>query len=200
MCLFISGFVFLVVGAELLVRGASTLAIAVGISPLVGGLTVVAYGTSAPELAVTLNAAIAGQSDLGLGNIVGSNIANILLVLGLSAVIGSLMVKPQLVYQEMPLMILASVMVLLMGLDGKIGRIDGAILVSMAIAYTVYVIRKSRQETKAAQNHSVETAAQNPAPGHTPFQIGLQLAMIALGLALLVIGADWLINGAVKIS
>jgi cation:H+ antiporter len=198
--LFILGFVLLVGGAELLVRGASTLAIAIGISPLVVGLTVVAYGTSAPELAVTVNAALAGQSDLGLGNVIGSNIANILLVLGMAAATGTLVVQPQLIRQEIPLMIFASLAVLVMGLDGAIGRVDGLILFSGAIIYTVYVVRQSRQNMKAEQNDSAAAFTQKQALKNNPKKVLLQLGMIVAGLALLVTGADWLINGATKIA
>ena len=198
--LFILGFFLLIGGAEFLVRGASALAIAIGISPLVVGLTVVAYGTSAPELAVTINATYSGQSDLALGNIVGSNIANILLVIGIAATVGTLTVRPQLVRQEIPLMILVSVLVLLFGLDGRIGRIDGTILVLGAISYTVYVIRKSRQEIKSLEKtYSDALDAEKEATKGTG-KIVLQLGMIVIGLFLLVTGADWLIDGAVTIA
>ena len=149
--LFIAGFVLLVFGAELLVRGASRLALAVGISPLVIGLTVVAYGTSAPELAVSLQSSYAGQSDIAIGNVVGSNIANVLLILGISALITPLVVARQLIRLDVPLMIGLSILVLLMGLDGRIGRIDGLLLFAGAIAYTSFVIRQSRKENKAVQ-------------------------------------------------
>jgi len=191
--LFILGFGLLVGGAELLVRGASRIAMAVGISPLVVGLTVVAYGTSTPELAVTLNAAYTGQSDLGLGNVVGSNISNILLVLGLASVVGGpLLVNRQLVRQELPLMIAISVAVLLLGWDGRIGRIDGLILTLGALAYTVFVIRKSHAETKQLADSF------QPSIHITPLL--RQVGMMVAGLALLVIGANWLIDGAVTIA
>lgn len=199
--LFILGFVLLIGGAELLVRGASKLALAVGISPLVVGLTVVAYGTSAPELAVTIGAATSGQSDLALGNVIGSNISNILLVLGLAAILGSpLIVNQQLVRLEIPLMIGVSMLVLLMGLDGKIGRIDGLILALGAISYTVFVVRKSRMESRAIKKQYDEAIDGQAAKAKNVKDFLLQLGMIAVGLALLVLGADWLINGAVVIA
>ncbi|RME97962.1 MAG: sodium:calcium antiporter [Chloroflexi bacterium] len=198
--LFILGFFLLIGGAELLVRGASSLALAVGISPLVVGLTVVAYGTSAPELAVTINASFAGEADLALGNVVGSNISNILLVLGLSAAVASLVVNQQLVRLEVPLMIGLAVLVFLMGLDGKIGQIDGAIFVLGAISYTVFVIRKSRKETKAIEAQYAEAVDKKPKPKKSPLQFLLQVGFILAGLALLVAGADWLIGGATAIA
>lgn len=198
--LFILGFFLLIGGAEFLVRGASALAIAVGISPLVVGLTVVAYGTSAPELAVTINATFNGQSDLALGNVVGSNIANILLVLGISAAVATLVVRTQLVRQEIPLMIVASILVLLFGLDGRIGRIDGAILVVGAVSYTFYVVRKSRQEVKMLEAKFADDYNADKKHAEVTGKLALHLGMIVLGLFLLVTGADWLINGAVAIA
>lgn len=198
--LFILGFFLLIGGAEFLVRGASSLAIAVGISPLVVGLTVVAYGTSAPELAVTINATYNGQADLALGNVVGSNIANILLVLGIGASVGALVVRTQLVRQEIPLMIGASVLVLLFGLDRRIGQIDGAILTLGAISYTVYVVRKSRKEIKALETKFADAYNAEKDKVKGKGKLVLHLGMIALGLFLLVTGADWLIDGAVAIA
>lgn len=126
--LFTGGGILLIGGAELLVRAASRLAVAAGISPLVVGLTVVAIGTSAPELAVTVGAAYTGEADLALGNVVGSNIANVLLILGICAVVAPLVVAASLVRREVPLVIVASVLVLLLGLDGAVGRGDGVLL------------------------------------------------------------------------
>src|SRR6056297_985664 len=142
---FVFGGVFLIAGAELLVRGASRLALGAGISPLVVGLTVVAFGTSAPELAVTVGAAFAGEADLALGNVVGSNIFNVLFILGVSAVIAPLVVAQQLVRLDVPLMIGASVFALLLALDGTIGRVDGVLLTAGIVAYTVFLIWQSRR-------------------------------------------------------
>lgn len=187
--LFIAGIILLIVGAESLVRGASRLAMAIGISPLVVGLTVVAYGTSAPELAVTLQAALAGQADIGLGNIVGSNIANVLLVLGLSATVAPLVVSKQLVRLEVPLMIGLSFLVLLLGLDGRISRPDGLVLFAGAVGYSVFVIRQSRRENQAtAVNNSGQPEQKQPWP--------VQVGLIVVGLGLLVLGSRWLVDGA----
>ena len=128
------GLVLLTVGAEALVRGASSLARAVGISPLVVGLTVVAYGTSAPELAVGVQASLAGQGDIAVGNVVGSNIFNVLLILGLSALITPLVVAQQLVRREVPLMIGVSVALVLMVLNGVLGQVEGLVLGAGAVA------------------------------------------------------------------
>jgi cation:H+ antiporter len=141
--LLVAGLVLLVFSAEYLVKGAARLAAALGISPLVVGLTVVAFGTSAPELAVSVMSAFQGQADLALGNVVGSNIFNVLVILGISSVIIPLVVNPQLVRFDVPVMIGLSFLVLLMGLDGVIGRLDGIILFSGAIAYTMLRRRPS---------------------------------------------------------
>jgi cation:H+ antiporter len=192
------GLVVLVAGGELLVRGASSLAAAARISPLVIGLTVVAFGTSSPELAVTMRSAFAGQTDLAVGNVVGSNICNVLLILGLSAMIAPLVVSAQLVRLDVPLMIGASVLMLLLGLDGTVGRLDGLLMFGALVAYVVWSIRQSRKERKAIVD---EFAAHLPRPdGGSLGQIALQLLLVATGLVLLTVGANWLIDGAVGIA
>ncbi len=198
--LFALGFVLLVGGAEFLVRGASKLAIAVGISPLVVGLTVVAYGTSAPELAVTIQATYAGQADLAVGNVVGSNISNILLVLGIAALIGALVVNQKLVRLEIPLMIGLSFLVLFMGQDGLISRFDGIILFAGAIGYTVFAIRQSRKENKQIQEEYAQEFDSDEDNLKGPLSVAIQLGWIALGVAMLVLGSRWLIGGASAIA
>jgi cation:H+ antiporter len=194
--LFLCGLVLLVVGAELLVRGASCLATAIGISPLVIGLTVVAYGTSSPELAVSVQAALNGQADIALGNVVGSNIFNVLFILGLSALITPLLVAQQLVRLDVPLMIGISLLTLFVALDGVVSPFDGAFLFVGAIVYTIFLIRQSRNEGKAiTEEYAQEFGAKGSQPaGSVVFQLGL----IVAGLALLVLGSRWLVNGAVE--
>ncbi len=143
---FIIGVVLLILGADFLVRGSSKLAISVGISPLVVGLTVVAFGTSSPELAVLLQASFTGKADIALGNVIGSNICNVLIVLGLTALIAPMTVSRQLIKFDVPVMIGVSGLLLWFGLDGQIGQIDGAILFTGIIAYIVWSIHKSRQQ------------------------------------------------------
>ena len=126
--LIIAGLIVLILGGEALVRGASTLAAKVGISPLVIGLVVVSAATSAPELAVTLDAVLQGEPDLALGNVVGSNIVNILFILGLSALVMPLIIKRQLVRFDIPVMVGISVLLVAVSLDGTIGLIDGLLL------------------------------------------------------------------------
>ncbi|MBX3015981.1 MAG: sodium:calcium antiporter, partial [Caldilineaceae bacterium] len=147
----VGGFILLVVGAEFLVRGASKIAAIFGISPLVIGLTVVAYGTSTPELAVSIQAGLTGAADLAVANVVGSNIFNILFILGLCAVIQPLIVAQQLVRLDVPLMIGLSALTIVFALDGRIGWLDGLVFVIALIIYNVWAIRKSRQESAAVQ-------------------------------------------------
>ena len=150
--MFIAGLVALVAGAELLVRGASKLAFSFGISPLVVGLTIVAFGTSAPEMAVSVNAVLNGQNDIAIGNVVGSNIFNVLFILGVAALITPLVVNIQLIRQEVPIMLGASLLLLLFALDGGVSMFDGAVLFGLVLAYTVFLIVQSRNETKAAKD------------------------------------------------
>ena len=193
--LFVLGGALLVGGAELLVRGASRLAVAAGISPLVVGLTVVAFGTSAPELAVTLGAAVTGEADVALGNVVGSNIGNVLLILGLSAAVAPLDVSQQLVRLDVPLMIGASVLTLLLALDGRVGRLDGLLLFAGIVAYTAFAVRQSRRESAAVRAEYADALPGEPPPRRPRWL--LDAAAIGAGLALLVLGARWLVTGAV---
>lgn len=195
----ILGFVLLVFGAELLVRGSARLAVAAGISPLVVGLTVVALGTSAPELAVGIQSARAGQPDITLGNVVGSNIANVLLVLGIAALVAPLVVHQKLVRLDAPIMIGVSVSGLLLSLDGTISRYDGALLVLLLVVYLVWSIRESRKETRAVKDEYAEALGVDEAkkkPGHPAADV----AFVLVGLVMLVYGAGFLVDGAVALA
>ena len=192
--MFIGGFALLVLGAELLVRGASTLAIAIGVTPLIVGQTVVAYGTSAPELAISMRATSAGQPDIAIGNVVGSNISNILLVLGISALIRPLSVSPHLVRVSVPLMIVFSLLVPVLAWDGRISRIDGALLAIGAVLYSGFCILQSRREARAL-------AAEPTVPVQRTWGTATrQLVALAIGLACLVLGANYLVEGAVDVA
>ncbi len=192
--LFLAGLGLLVRGAELLVRGASRLGAALGISPLVIGLTVVGYCTSAPELAVSVKAALSGQADIALGNVVGSNIFNVLFILGGSALIAPLVVSQQLIRVDVPLMIGTSALVYLMGLSGRITRLEGASLFVLALAYTAFAIRQSRKESREVREEYDQHY------GATRGSVAVNLALVGGGLALLVLGARWLVNGALAFA
>jgi cation:H+ antiporter len=197
--LFLAGLAALIVGAELLVRGASKLALSFGISPLVVGLTIVAFGTSSPEVAVSIGAVLGGQTDIAVGNVVGSNIFNVLFILGLSAVITPLVVHIQIIRQEVPIMVGASVLLLALCLDGRLGLGDGALMFGVLLVYTVYLVRQSRAETQATKDEYAAELAPAHAGGwdsRPPVQIGL----IVAGLAALVLGSDWLVTASVAFA
>ena len=194
----IAGLALLVVGAEALVRGASKIAAAVGISPQVIGLTVVAFGTSAPELAVGVQAALAGSGDIALGNVIGSNIFNILVIIGLSAAIIPLVVHQQLVRWEVPLVIGLSVLVLLLGMDGQLGRSEGALLFLGLVAYIIFQIWKGRSESEEVQQEYAHEYSDGR--GKSAGQWALNVALLVAGLGMLVLGADWLVESATGIA
>jgi len=194
--MFLAGLVALVAGADLLVRGASRLALSFGISPLVVGLTIVAFGTSAPEMAVSAGAVLNGQTGLAMGNVVGSNIFNVLFILGLSALIIPLVVHVQLIRQEVPIMIGASLLVLVLALDGTLGLFDGALLFGLLLAYTGFLVVQSRRASREAQAE-FDAEIQPASPDAWDARLPVQLALIAAGLALLVLGSDWLVSAAV---
>ncbi len=197
--LLILGTALLVAGAELLVRGASKLAGAAGISPLVVGLTVVAFGTSAPELAVSTYAAFTGEADIAVGNVVGSNIFNILFIIGLSAMITPLVVAQQLIRLDVPIMVGVSILLPILGMDGKIGRLDGLLLFSLVAAYTVFLIRQSRQEGRAVREEYECEFGVGEAE-KTPRAWKIDLGLVAGGVFMLVLGSRWLVDGAVRVA
>ena len=189
------GMVGLVVGGEFLVRSSSRLAAVFGISPLVIGLTVVAFATSAPELAVVAQSAYAGKTDLAVGNAVGSNIFNVLFVLGLSALVTPLLVKARVIRLDVPLMIGASILLMLLSLDGLISRLDGLLMFGMLVIYIVWTIRASRTAKPAIQEEFAEEYAVDE-----PVRIWPQVLFLIAGLALLVAGAHFVVEGCVAIA
>ncbi len=195
----IGGFILLVLGAEVLVHGAARLAARFGISPLIIGLTVVAFGTSAPEMAVSTQSAFMGQGDIAIGNVIGSNIFNVLVVLGLSALIIPLVVSRQLVRFDVPIMIAAGFLAWLLALDGSYSRIDGLILFSCIIVYTGYLIISSLKAFKAGKTLAGDdeyTADINP---HR-FASLINIAYLLIGLVLLITGSNLLVTGAVSLA
>ena len=197
--MFAGGLAALVVGADLLVRGASRLALSFGISPLVVGLTIVAFGTSAPEMAVSTGAVLNGQTGLAMGNVVGSNIFNVLFILGLSALIAPLVVHVQLIRQEVPILIGASLLLLILSLDGRISLLDGGLFFGLLLAYTVFLVVQSRRETQAAQAE-FDAELHAPPAGAWDARLPVQIALIVAGLGLLVLGSDWLVTSAVAFA
>jgi len=197
--LFAAGLAGLVIGASLLVRGASKLALSFGISPLVVGLTIVAFGTSAPEVAVSVGAVLDGKTDLAIGNVVGSNIFNVLFILGVSALITPLVVNLQLIRQEVPIMIGASLLLLAMGLDGSLGLWDGGVLFALMLAYTVFLVVQSRRESQTGKSE-FDAEVTPAAAGAWDSRLPVQLLLIVGGLGALVLGSDALVTASVAFA
>ncbi|MCW8154855.1 sodium:calcium antiporter [Stutzerimonas stutzeri] len=196
----IAGLVLLVAGAEVLVRGAAKLAAQFGISPLVIGLTVVAFGTSAPETAVSVQAAFNGSGDIAIGNVLGSNIANVLLILGMTALVAPLVVSRQLIRLDVPIMIGASLVTFGLAWDGELSRIDGALLFSAVVVYTLFLVISSRRESKAAgadDEFAKEFGLDEPAKPHAAL---INAGLVIAGLVLLVVGSNFLVEGAVALA
>lgn len=193
--MFVGGLVALVAGAELLVRGASRLALSLGISPLVVGLTIVAIGTSSPEVAVSVGAVLNGQTDIAVGNVVGSNILNVLFILGVSALIVPLVVNIQIVRQEVPIMIGASLLLLSFGLDGVLSRLDSLLLLGLLVAYIAFLVVQSRRQTRAEAASGVAATDPRAKPA-----LPVQVLLIAAGLGLLVVGSGWLVDASIAFA
>jgi cation:H+ antiporter len=192
------GLALLVIGAEALVRGASRLAAALGIAPLIIGLTIVAFGTSSPEMAVSVQSAVAGQTDIAVGNVVGSNILNVLFILGLSALITPLLVAQQLIRLDVPIMIGVSAVLWLMAINGAIERWEGGLLFAGIIAYTVFQIWQSRQGKESAAVEAEYAQEYGKAEPRTFGRMLLNIGLAIAGLALLVLGARWFVDGATQ--
>jgi cation:H+ antiporter len=186
-----AGLVLLVAGGELLVRGSARLAALHGVPPLVVGLTIVAFGTSAPELAVSLLAVRAGAPDVAIGNVVGSNIFNVLFILGVSALIVPLIVTRRIVWVEVPVMIGVSLVAWACAVDGTIGPVDGVVLLLITVVYTAWLLRSSMGEGARGASDAVRAAGAGTRAS----------SLTALGgLGLLVLGARWLVDGAVAVA
>lgn len=201
----IAGLALLMAGGELLVRGASALAQRIGIPPLVVGLVIVAGATSSPELAVAIGAVLRGESGLAVGNVVGSNLINILLILGLAAVFVPLVVKRRLLRFDIPFMVGMSVLLFLASLDGQIGLLDGVLLVAGLVVHSVLSIRLGRRSARRAVARASElTVPATPPTGPITIvhlvRLPVAIVLIIAGVGLLVLGSQLLVDGAVHIA
>ena len=191
------GIALLTFGGEALIRGALSAAQRLGISPLLSGLLIVGFGTSAPELVVSISAAINGQADIAVGNVVGSNIANVLLVLGLCALISPMTVQPLALKRDANVVIGASVLFIVLAYSAGISVVDGLILFGVLAMYLVWAYMTERhQTTPVAQMHEQEASEVSAVPSSIPMTIGY----VVVGLALLIIGSRILITGATGIA
>lgn len=193
--LMVGGLVFLVAGAEFLVRGASQLARALGIPPVIIGLTVVAFGTSAPEFAVGIGSTLQGQPGIAVGNAVGSNILNVLLILGSASIIAPLFVARQLIRLDIPVMIAISIIVYMLALDGSISRAEGFCLTSGLVVYTGILVRMGTNSAKAEKR-----SGEKPKKTFTMIYYVSSIVFFLLGLAMLVLGSKGLVSGATSIA
>jgi len=184
----LAGLALLIWGADFLVKGASRIAVGFGISPLVVGLTIVAFGTSSPEMMVSVSSALKGEADIAVGNVVGSNIFNVLFILGVSALITPLLVSKQLVKIDVPIMIGVSVLALVLSMDGRIVFWEGALMFAGIIAYTIMAVRIGKIGDDAGE--VLEGAD----------RMWVNIAFIVFGLVLLVVGSQWLVSAAVEIA
>lgn len=191
----LGGLVLLYVGAQVLIKGGAALAFRLGLTALVVGLTVIAYGTSSPELVVSVNAALQGNSAISIGNVVGSNICNIALVLAVCALVLPLTTSAQVIRREIPIMIAVSVLLALLAWDRGLGRFDGALLLGVLVAYTWLTIRRAREETAAAAGQGYDQEFRPAQAG-----LGRSVVLVVVGLALLVAGSHAFVTGAVKLA
>lgn len=191
----IVGLVLLAVGAEGLVRGSTSIALRLGVTPLVIGLTVVAFGTGSPELTVSVESAYRGDSGLALGNVVGSNISNIALILGLSAIARPMHVRSKLIRREMPLMIAVTLLLCLLLWDGALGRLDGLLLVAGSVAYTAFAYVSARRD------RSAEVAAEFDAGmKELSRPVWLDTTFVVAGFVALLVGSKLLLGGATVVA
>lgn len=208
--LLLGGFVLLVAGGETLVRGAGSLGRTMGLSSLIIGLTVVSFATSSPELAVSTGAALAGSPGLAVGNVVGSNIANILFVLGLTAVFGALTVRLQLIRADIPVMIVFSVLMVVLALDGTLSALEGGLLMVLLVVYLIALIVFARRQQRRGAAPDTAEAEHDDDDGPGPHRTRLRatttrsvltdLVLVAVGVAMLVAGAQLLVAGATDIA
>ena len=194
----LAGFIGLIVGGELLVRGASSLAAAAKVSPLVIGLSVVAVCSSTPELAVSIKSCMVGKTDLAVGNVVGSNLSNLLLILGAAAIAAPLSVSAQLFRLDIPVMLAASAALFALGHDGVLSRGEGGAMVIALVLYFAWTLREGKREAKKLEQELEDLTPSGDPSGAT--SILRSLIELFIGLALLIGGADWLVRGCVDLA
>ncbi len=198
--LFIAGLVALIAGAELFLKAVDHFGLKWGISPLIMGLTVVAFATGAPELAISIKAAASGSADLVLGNIIGSNVANILLILGITSLIAPINITRRIIKIDVPIVIVVSIVLMILSFDGKLTTIDGVILLAGFIAYSIYTyihIQRSKEE-ETEQIFEYEKTMDELAKGNW-FYIK-NGGMLLIGLVMIVLGSNWMVESAVEIA
>ena len=196
--LFIVGLLVLIWGAEMLTRSGVILARRLGIAPIIIGLTVVALGTSAPELAVGIDAALTGNGALAVGNIAGTNTVNILLILGISALLRPLALQRDTLTLDLPAMLVAGLLMLALTVDGGLSRLDGGVLLTAGVVYTILVVRSARRSRRLVQ--ADVPLKEESTGGPEERRTMASLAQLAAGILLVVVSANWLVTGAVGLA
>ena len=192
----IVGLFFLIMGGDFLVRGASKIALRLHISPLVVGLTIVAFGTSAPELLISVNAALNGSPDIAMGNVIGSNICNLALVLGITAILSDMKVQQASIKVDWPMAMGSSLLLYFLLFDHALGKIEGAVFVTILVIYIIIVIRKSRKETKMIRDVEKDIELPSLPSG----KLGKDILFITAGCAGLYFGAEWFVGAAQELA
>ena len=188
------GLIVLILGGDFLVRGASSIALKAHISPLVVGLTIVAFGTSAPELFISIQSALAGSPDLTMGNVIGSNICNLALVLGVTAIISPIRVQSSSIKVDWPMTMGSSLLLYILVREGFVNSHEGAIFIAILIVYTIFIIRRSRKETKA------KLAEMDEVPVEVKSNYAKDIAFILVGGIGLYYGSEWFVGGAQELA
>lgn len=194
--LLIIGLIVLIIGGDYLVKGSSSIALRLHISPLVVGLTIVAFGTSAPELLISVQSALKGSPDIALGNVVGSNICNLALVLGLTAVINPVKVHLNSIKVDWPVTMGASVLLYLLVIEGVLNAVEGIVFVVALVLYITYIVSQSRKEVKSA----ILNSGKNDIPDAPKKQMWKDILFIVLGCIALYFGSEWFVLSAIDLA
>ncbi|MEQ9310699.1 MAG: calcium/sodium antiporter [Balneolaceae bacterium] len=199
--LFIAGLAALIGGAELFLKAVDHFGVKWGVSPLIMGLTVVAFATGAPELAISIKAASSGSADLVLGNIIGSNVANILLILGITAVIAPLNITRRIVRIDVPIVITASILLFILAMDGLLTTFDGIVLLVGFVSYSIFTfvqIKRNKEDEEGVDVFEFESSPEELAQG--AFFYVKNIGFLLIGLTLIVLGSNWMVDSAVTIA
>ncbi|MEN7550851.1 calcium/sodium antiporter [Rapidithrix thailandica] len=195
--LLIIGLVVLIAGGEFLVRGASRIALRFQITPLVVGLTIVAFGTSSPELFISIQSALAGSPDMTMGNVIGSNICNLALVLGITAVFSPIQVNSDSIKFDWPMAMGSSFLLYILVIEGYLQRNEGIFFVIILLAYIGFLIHKSRKETNAKEIENIGAEMEDKSPEkNSPLHWGMDIVYLTIGCVGLYFGSDWFVNAA----
>lgn len=199
--LFIAGLVALIGGAELFLKGVDHFGLKWGVSPVVMGLTVVAFATGAPELAISIKAASSGSADLVLGNIIGSNIANILLILGIVAILKPIKITRRIIRIDVPIVISASLLLFILALDGTLTTFDGVVLIIGLLIYSLFTFFQIKKERKKGKEAEIFEYGESPEELATGAYFYIKnIGFLLIGLTLIVLGANWMVESAVTIA